>query len=31
MFERFDDIPSMNLEDIKENVYTKGIKNYKGK
>ena len=31
MFERFDEIPSMTLEDIKETVYTKAIKNYKGK
>ena len=28
---RFDEIPSMNLKDIKENVYRKAIKNYKGK
>ena len=28
---RFDEIPSMNLKDIKETVYTKAIKNYKGK
>ena len=31
MFARFDEIPSMNLYDINENVYTKAIKNYKGK
>ena len=31
MFARFDEIPLMNLKDIEENVYTKAIKNYKGK
>ena len=31
MFARFDGIPSMTLKDIKETVYTKVIKNYKGK
>ena len=31
MFARFDEIPSMTLQDIKETVYTKAIKNYKGK
>ena len=31
MFARFDEIPSMTLLDIKETVYTKAIKNYKGK
>ena len=31
VFARFDKIPLMTLEDIKETVYTKAIKNYKGK
>ena len=31
VFTRFDQIPSMTLYDIKETVYTKAIKNYKGK
>ena len=31
MFARFDEIPSMNLLDIKETICTKAIKNYKGK
>ena len=31
MFARFDEIPSITLKDIKETVYTKAIKNYKGK
>ena len=31
VFARFDEIPSMTLYDIKETVYTKAIKNYKGK
>ena len=31
VFARFNEFPSMNLLDIKENVYTKVIKNYKGK
>ena len=31
VFARFDQIPSMTLYDIKETVYTKAIKNYKGK
>ena len=30
VFARFDEIPSMTLYDIKETVYTKSIKNYKG-
>ena len=30
MFAKFDEIPSRTLEDIKETVYTKAIKNYKG-
>ena len=28
---KFDEIPSMTLKDFKESVYTKAIKNYKGK
>ena len=31
VFTRFDKIPSITLKDIKETVYTKAIKNYKGK
>ena len=31
VFARFDEISSMTLKDIKETVYTKAIKNYKGK
>ena len=31
MFARFDEIPSITFYDIKETVYTKAIKNYKGK
>ena len=31
VFTRFDEIPLMTLKDIKETVYTKAIKNYKGK
>ena len=31
MFARFGEIPLMTLQDIKETVYTKAIKNYKGK
>ena len=31
MFARSDEIPSMTLQDIKETVNTKAIKNYKGK
>ena len=31
VFARFDEIPSLTLQDIKETVYTKAIKNYKGK
>ena len=31
VFVRFDGIPSMTLKDIEETVYTKAIKNYKGK
>ena len=31
VFARFDETPSMTLQDIKESVYTKAIKNYKGK
>ena len=31
VFARFDEIPSMTLYDIKKTVYTKAIKNYKGK
>ena len=31
MFARLDEIPFMTLQDIKETVYTKAIKNYKGK
>ena len=31
VFARFDEIQSMTLYDIKETVYTKAIKNYKGK
>ena len=30
VFVRFNEIPSMTLSDIKETVYTKTIKNYKG-
>ena len=31
MFARFDEIPFINLLGIKETVYTKAIKKYKGK
>ena len=31
VFARFDKIPSITLKDIKKTVYTKAIKNYKGK
>ena len=31
VFAMFDEIPSMTLYDIKETIYTKAIKNYKGK
>ena len=31
VFARFDEIPSMTLQDIQETVYTKAIQNYKGK
>ena len=31
VFARFDEIPSMTLLGIQETVYTKAIKNYKGK
>ena len=31
VFATFDEIPSMTPSDIKETVYTKAIKNYKGK
>ena len=31
VFSRFDEVPSITLKDIKETVYTKTIKNYKGK